>query len=113
MAAMKAQRGRTPVAFFHIVNKEGVDMGWVGYCEAVGEAMIPALLHPDGVAGAEQRSLADPPQVVGVYNGDGYVPHSWIRSVLTVERDRYVVDAMKLAAENCLKATRDEMPAAP
>ncbi|SEU40257.1 hypothetical protein SAMN03159335_06250 [Burkholderia cepacia] len=110
MAAMRARSGRTPVAFFHIVSNGGVDMGWVGYCEAIGEAMIPALLHPDGADGAEKRSLSDPPEVIGVYNGEAYVPHSWIRKALKEKRDLFVIDAMKIAAENGIKKSKGEMP---
>lgn len=101
---------KTPVAFFHIVSKDGVDMGWIGFCEAIGEAMIPALLHPDGVEGAERRALNDPPTVIGVYDGESYVPHSWIKAVLTAERDRFVIDAMKVAAENGFRQSRGESP---
>ena len=110
MAAMKAKTGRTPVAFFHIVSNEGQDLRWVGYCEAIGEAMIPALLHPGGAEGAESRAQTDPPQVIGVYNGDAYVPHSWMRKVLKEKRDLFVIDAMKVAAENSLKKSKGDMP---
>ncbi|WP_050451606.1 hypothetical protein [Candidatus Burkholderia verschuerenii] len=98
------------MAFFHIVSNGGVDMGWVGYCEAISEAMIPALLHPDGSDGAEKRSLSDPPEVIGVYNGEAFVPHSWIRKVLKEKRDLFVIDAMKIAAENGIKKSKGEMP---
>ncbi len=60
MAAMKAETGRTPVAFFHIVSNGGQDLGWVGYCEAIGEAMIPALLHPRW-CGRRRESSTDRP----------------------------------------------------
>ncbi|PCE30051.1 hypothetical protein BZL54_23080 [Burkholderia ubonensis subsp. mesacidophila] len=109
MVAMRA-KAKTPVAFFHIVSKEGVDMGWIGFCEAIGEAMIPALLHPDGVEGAEKRALNDPPAVIGIYNGESYVPHAWIRKVLKGERDLFVIDAMKVAAENGFRQSRGEPP---
>ena len=98
------------MAFFHIVSNSGVDMGWVGYCEAIGEALIPALLHPDGADGAEKRSLSDPPEVIGVYNGEAFVPHSWLRKVLKEKRDLFVIDAMKIAAENGIKKSKGEMP---
>ncbi|SEI14605.1 hypothetical protein [Paraburkholderia hospita] len=107
---MRATDRRTPVAFFHILSNDGVDMGWVGYCDAIGEPMIPALLHPNGPDGAEHRSLTDPPAVIGVYNGEAYVPHSWIRKVLKEERDLFVIDAMKIAAENGMKKSKGEMP---
>lgn len=113
MAAMKAKTGRTPVAFFHIVSNGGQDLGWVGYCEAIGEAMIPAMLHPGGADGAESRAQTEPPQVIGVYNGDAYVPHSWMRKVLKEKRDLFVIDAMKVAAENSIKTSKGEMPEAP
>lgn len=101
------------MAFFHIVSNKGVDMGWVGYCEAISEAMIPALLHPGGVDGAEKRALTDPPKVVGVYNSNAYVPYSWIRSALKEQRDLFVIDAMKVAAENSVQTAAGQTPEAP
>ena len=105
---MKTRTGHTPVAYFHIVSKGGADMGWVGYCEAINEAMLPAILHPGGAEGAEKRGLTDPPPVLGSYCGDAFVPYTWLRSVLTEKRDLFVVDAMKVAAENGMSATKAE-----
>ena len=71
----------------------------MGFCDAINQAMVPVVLHPGGPEAAEKRALTDPPRVMSVYNGDGYVPHDWMRRAMTAERDLYVIDAMRLAAE--------------
>lgn len=106
--AMKARSDRTPIAYFHIVDSKGKDMGWVGYCEHIREAMLPALLHPGNISGAEARSESDPPTVVGTYNGDVFVPCSWLRGPMTDERDQLVVDMMKAAAESAHRETQSD-----
>jgi len=103
----QADRGRTPVAYFHIVGATGKDLGWVGFCEAINQAMVPVILHPGGPEAAEQRALTDPPKVMSVYNGDAYVPHDWMRRAMTDERDLFVIDAMRVAAENARPAHGD------
>jgi hypothetical protein len=95
----QADSGRTPVAYFHIVGASGKNLGWVGFCEAINQAMVPVFLHPGGPEAAEERALTDPPKVMSVYNGDGYVPYDWMRLAMTGERDLFVIDAMRLAAE--------------
>lgn len=89
---------RTPVAYFHVESGQGVDLGWVGYCDEINEAMLPALLHPGGEQGAEERSRTDPPKVISNYDGDTFVPFSWLESVLHSERDIHVIKAMQIAA---------------
>lgn len=108
MAAMKARSGRTSISYFNIVDRKGTDMGWVGYCEQIRDAMLPAVLHPGDIAGAEARSKSDPPEVVGTYNGAVFVPYSWLRGAMTEQRDQLVVDMMKAAAEGAHRATQTD-----
>lgn len=96
----QADSGRTPVAYFHILGASGKGLGWVGFCEAINQAMVPVFLHPGGPEAAEERALTPAPKVMSVYNGDGYVPYDWMRLAMTCERDLFVIDAMRLAAEN-------------
>jgi len=98
MDTKQLQEKRTPVAYFKISRSDGADLGWVGYCEAIGESMIPAVMHPGGAKGAEARSLFDKPKVIGVHNGMGYVPYSWIRSVIKDAGYLDAVDNMNNAA---------------
>lgn len=76
----------------------------MGFCEAIDQAMVPVILHPGGPEAAEQRALTDPPNVMSVYNGDAYVPHDWMRRAMTDEKDLFVIDAMRVAAENAKAA---------
>lgn len=95
-----ADSGRTPVAYFHIVGVSGQDLGWIGFCDAINQAMVPVVLHPGGPEAAKTRARTDPPKVMSVYNGDGYVPYDWMRAGMTAKRDLFVIDAMRVAAEN-------------
>jgi len=99
---------RTSVAYFHIMDSRGTALGWLGFCEHLDEPMVPAILHPGGIEEAECRSRDDPPTIVGQYNGDLFVPLSWLRRVMTAERDLLVTDMMKLAAEQAWRASRIE-----
>jgi hypothetical protein len=103
----QANSERTPVAYFHIVGASGKDLGWVGFCKAINQAMVPVFLHPGGPEAAEKVALTDPPKVMSVYNGDGYVPHDWMRRAMTEERDLFVIDAMRTAVENARAAQRE------
>lgn len=97
-----ADDGRTAVAYFHIVGASGRDLGWVGFCEAIGQAMVPVMLHPGGPESAQKRALADPPEVMSIYNGDAYVPYDWMRRGMADRRDLLVIDAMRSAAETSM-----------
>jgi hypothetical protein len=66
--------------------------------------MVGAVLQPGGPEAAEQRALTDPPKVMSVYNGDAYVPHDWMRRAMNDERDLFVIDAIRGAAENARAA---------
>ncbi|MEX3917950.1 hypothetical protein AB4Y43_17160 [Paraburkholderia sp. BR10872] len=105
MSIRSLDGNRTQVAFFHIVDSKGAALGWLGFCERIAEAMLPAILHPGGLDEAERRSRADPPAVVGYYNGDLFVPVSWLRHAMTVEWDLDVADLMKMAAEQAWRAS--------
>jgi len=109
LTSTETKHPRPAVAFFHIVNDKGTAMGWLGYCETINEAMIPAMLHPDGATGAETRARFDPPQVIATHHGAAYVPYSWICRALQTTRDIFVVEQMKITAENCMNETRGVM----
>lgn len=104
----KLDQRRTPVVYFKISRSDGADLGWVGYCEAIDESMIPALMHPEGEKGAEKRSLFDKPKVIGVHNGSAYVPYSWIRSVIKDAGYLDAVDNMNNAALEAHKQTQTQ-----
>lgn len=88
---------RKPVAFFQFVRGES-NLGWVGYCEAISEPMIPAVLHPGREAGARERAVVRPPAVLAVHNGDAYVPYSWLIEELVDGDYRKVAEAMAVSA---------------
>lgn len=88
---------RKPVAFFQFVRGES-NLGWVGYCEAISEPMIPAVLHPGWEAGARARAVVRPPAVLAVHNGDAYVPYSWLIEELVDGDYRKVAEAMAVSA---------------
>lgn len=108
MSIRYQDRNRTPVGFFHIQDSKGAALGWLGFCERISEAMLPAILHPGGIDEAERRARTDPPAVVGYYNGDLFVPVSWLRRVMSAERDLYVTDLMKMAAEQAWRASQGD-----
>lgn len=88
---------RKPVAFFQFVRGER-NLGWVGYCEAISEPMIPAVLHPGREAGARARAVVKPPAVLAVHNGEAYVPYSWLIEELQDEDYQRVAEAMAVSA---------------
>lgn len=89
---------RVSVAFFHIVTQSGQDLGWVGYCEQLDEAMVPALLHMGGEDGAKKRAETDPPKPLSFHGGKVFAPASWMLKALRDETYVPVVKAMNHAA---------------
>ncbi|SPA23755.1 hypothetical protein CBM2633_U10099 [Cupriavidus taiwanensis] len=97
---------RVPIAFFHIVTQGGQDLGWVGFCEQLDEAMIPALLHRGGEEGARQRAETDPPKPIGFHGGAAFAPLSWMLGGLRDETYVPVVRAMDQAARSAFAESK-------
>ncbi|WP_116328299.1 hypothetical protein [Cupriavidus taiwanensis] len=89
---------RVSIAYFHIVTQGGQDLGWVGFCEQLDEAMIPALLHRGGEEGARKRAEMDPPKPIGFHGGAAFAPLSWMLEGLRDQTYVPVVRAMDHAA---------------
>jgi len=99
---------RTPVAFYHIVTDKGVDLGWVGYCEAFDEAMLPVEFHEGGEDGAMNRARADPPKPLSTHQGRTYAPYSWLIKALRDPSYLPAAKAMDLAARRAHRATAEK-----
>ncbi|MCY1558211.1 hypothetical protein D9M68_951250 [compost metagenome] len=97
---------RVPIAYFHIVTQAGQDLGWVGFCERLDEAMIPALLHQGGEEGARKRAETDPPKPVGFHGGAAFAPLSWMLEGLRDETYVPVVRAMDHAARSAFAESK-------
>nr|WP_280971286.1 hypothetical protein [Cupriavidus gilardii] len=94
------QMHRVPIAYFHIVTPSGQDLGWVGFCEELDEAMVPMLLHRGGEDGARERAKTDPPKPLGFHGGAPFAPFSWMLGGLRDESYVPVLKAMDYAARS-------------
>jgi len=99
---------RTPVAFFHIVTEKGVDLGWVGYCEAFDETMLPVEFHQGGGDGAMERAKTDPPKPLSTHQGYMYAPYSWLIKAVRDPSYLPAAKAMDVAARRAHKATAEK-----
>ena len=99
---------RVAVAYFNIVTDQGTDLGWVGFCEALSESMIPAVLHRGGETGAQERAKTDPPKPLSSHGGHVFVPYSWILRDLPDDSFLPAVKAMDLAARRAHQSTKEK-----
>ncbi|AMR78543.1 hypothetical protein [Cupriavidus nantongensis] len=102
MAAMQ----RVPIAYFHIVTPNGQDLGWVGFCEELNVAMIPAVLHRGGEDGARKRAETDPPKPLGFHGGAPFAPFPWMLGGLRDESYVPVLKAMDHAARSAFAESK-------
>lgn len=107
---MQPKVERTPVAFFNITTDRGTDLGWVGFCAAYNESMLPALFHAGGEDGARERAKTDPPKPVSSHQGMTYVPYTWLIQRLRDPSYLPAAKAMDVAARRAHKATQEKAP---